>query len=157
QTYEHIRRGANYEDALQRILATREAFRGRETLFLLNSTTMQMNLDESIELLEFWDERDFEVVRYLPMTIRYPDPDLIRQSLYPIRERVKQVFDDVSLHVIRRQLRASVLLPFLYDSQVRRDHPDSFRGLYVISRHPQAQIVPSVREMFQLGHHPLMR
>src|SRR5262249_25502310 len=72
QTYEHIRRGANYEETLQRILATREAFRGRDTFFLLNSTTMQMNLDESIELLEFWDEYDFEVVRYLPMTIRYP-------------------------------------------------------------------------------------
>lgn len=156
ETYEHIRRQANFEQTVERILATKEAFRGTDTFFLVNSTTMRSNLEEAIETIDYWDASGFDLVRFLPMVVRYPDPGLITESLFPIRQRAKQVFDEAASHVIHERKRTAILLPFLYASSVRTEHPDRFDGLYVTSAHPQTKKVLSLREMFQLGRHPLM-
>ena len=157
ETFEYIRRGADHAQTLENMLATREAFRGRDTAFLVNSTTMKSNLEESIEILDFWNRHDFDVVRFLPMVVRYPDQGLIRESLYPIRDRMKRVFDDAALHLIQNNLAAVMLLPFLYDSEVRQRFPSNWQGLYVRSNNPKTRYVLSLRERFQLGEHPLMR
>lgn len=156
ETYEYIRRRADYEQTLDRIATAREAFRGRDTTFLVNSTVMRRNLDETIETIDFWDRLDFEVVRFLLMVVRHPEPELVRESLYPIRDHAKQVFEDAALHVIRNNLRALVLLPFQYDSEVARRYPEHVDRLYVRSGNSQARPVPSLRERFQRGAHPLM-
>jgi MoaA/NifB/PqqE/SkfB family radical SAM enzyme len=157
ETFEHIRRGACYEETLDNMLSAREAFRGRETAFLLNSTTMRCNLHESIEILDFWDRHDFDVVRFLPMVVRYPDQGLIRESLYPVREEMKKVFDRAAVHVIENNLKAMMLLPYLYTSEIRQRFPRNYSGLYVRSNNLQSRNVLSLREQFQLGEHPLMR
>lgn len=157
ETFEYIRRGADYEQTLDNMLSTREAFKGKETSFLVNSTTMRSNLEESVEIVDFWDRHDFDVVRFLPMVVRHPDRDLIHESLYPIRDHAQRVFDDAALHVIQNDLKAVMLLPFLYASDVRRRFPGNCRGLYVWSNNPKARKVLSLRERFQLGEHPLMR
>jgi radical SAM protein with 4Fe4S-binding SPASM domain len=157
QTFEHIRRGACYEETLDNILSTREAFQGRETAFLINSTTMRCNLDESIDILDFWDRHDFEVVRFLPMVVRYPDPGLICESLYPIRDKMKKVFDEAAVHVIENNLRVVMLLPYLWTSEIRRRFPKNCCGLYVQSDNADSRKFLSLREQFQLGEHPLMR
>jgi MoaA/NifB/PqqE/SkfB family radical SAM enzyme len=157
ETFEHIRRGADYEETLDNMLSAREAFRGRETAFLVNSTTMRCNLHEAIEILDFWESHDFDVVRFLPMIVRYPDQGLIRESLYPIREDMKKVFDRVALHVIENSLKAVALLPYMYSSDVRQCFPKNFSDLYVRSNNPESCNVASLRERFQFGEHPLMR
>lgn len=157
ETFEYIRRGAVYEETVDNMLSTREAFRGRETAFLVNSTTMKCNLYESLEILDFWDSHDFDVVRFLPMVVRYPDQELIRESLYPMRDSMKQVFDQAATHVIDRNLKVVMLMPFLYTSEIRKQFPENFRGLYVCSNNPASRTVLSLRERFQLGEHPLMR
>lgn len=155
-TYEYIRRKANCESTLERILATREAFQNRDTNFLLNSTIMRSNIDETMETIDFWDRHDFDVVRFLLMIVRAPDKDLIQESLYPVRDHAKQVFEAAARHVIEDRLKIVLLRPFFYDSDVSRRFPQNCDQLYVRSGNPQARFVPSLRELFQLGPHPLM-
>jgi len=81
----------------------------------------------------------------------------VRESLYPIRDRVKAVFEEASLHVIRNGLRTVMLRPFVYDSPVSEQHPRNCDGLYVQSDHPGARRILSLRERFQRGAHPLMK
>lgn len=157
ETFEHIRRGAEYEETLDNMLSAREAFQGRETAFLINSTTMRCNLHESIEILDYWDRHDFDVVRFLPMVVRYPDQELIRESLYPVRDDMKKVFDKAAAHVIENGLKVVMLLPYLYTSEIRQRFPKNCFSLYVRSNNPQSRSVLSLRERFQLGEHPLMR
>lgn len=157
ETFEHIRRGADHADTLKNILNARAAFAGRETAFLINTTTMRSNLGESIEILDFWDRHDFDVVRFLPMVVRYPDQELIRESLYSVREDMKSVFDRAAVHLIENNLKAVMLLPYLYASQVRERFPENYSGLYVCSSNSAKRKVLSLRERFQLGEHPLMR
>lgn len=156
-TFEYIRRGADHADTLRNILDTRAGFAGRQTAFLVNTTTMRSNLNESIEILDFWDRHDFDVVRFLPMVVRYPDQELIRESLYPIREDMKRVFDSASVHLIENNLKTVMLLPYLYASQIREKFPENYAGLYVCSKNSAKRKILSLRERFQLGDHPLMR
>lgn len=157
ETFEHIRRGADHADTVRNILDTRAGFAGRQTAFLINSTTMRSNLDESVEILDFWDRHDFDVVRFLPMQVRYPDPELIRESLYPIREEMKRVFDSAAVHLIEHNLKTVMLLPYLYASPVRESFPQNYVDLYVCSNNSAKRKILSLRERFQLGEHPLMR
>lgn len=157
ETFEHIRRGAEHADTLRNILDTRGAFVGRQTAFLINTTTMRSNLNESIEILDFWDRHDFDVVRFLPMVVRYPDKELIQESLYPVREDMKRVFDGAATHLIENNLKTVMLLPYLYASQVRQRFPLNYSGLYVYSNNSAKRKILSLRERFQLGEHPLMR
>lgn len=157
ETFEHIRRGAEHADTLRNILDTRRAFAGKQTAFLINTTTMRSNLNESIEILEFWDSHDFDVVRFLPMQVRYPDQALIRESLYPIREDMKRMFDRAAMYLIENNLKTVMLLPYLYPSQVRERFLDNYDGLYVYSDNAAKRKILSLRERFQFGDHPLMR
>jgi MoaA/NifB/PqqE/SkfB family radical SAM enzyme len=157
QTFEHIRRGAYYEETLDNILAAREAFRGRETAFFVNSTTMRRNLLESVEIVDFWNRHGFDVVRFLPMVVRYADPELIRESLYPIRNQMKKVFEECTAHLIENRLRIVMLLPYWWNSELRQRFPTNFDGIYVQSDNPASRKSLSLREQFQLGEHPLMR
>lgn len=157
ETFEHIRRGANHTETLENILAARTAFGARETAFLVNSTTMRCNLYESIEILDFWDRHEFDVVRFLPMVVRYPDQDLIRESLYTVRDEMKKVFDKAAVHLIENNLKTVMLLPYLYPSEIRERFPNNYRGLYVRSNNSSSRSILSLRERYQLGEHPLMR
>ncbi|OQW30839.1 MAG: hypothetical protein A4E19_08815 [Nitrospira sp. SG-bin1] len=155
-TFEYIRRGADHNDTMSNILAARSGFAGRQTGFLINTTTMRSNLDESIEILDFWDRHDFDVVRFLPMQVRYPDQELIPESLYPVREQMKRVFDSAAVHLIEHNLKTVMLLPYLYASPVRERFPENYAGLYVYSNNSEKRKILSLRERFQLGDHPLM-
>jgi MoaA/NifB/PqqE/SkfB family radical SAM enzyme len=157
ETFEHIRRGADHAETLRNILDARAGFAGRQTAFLINTTTMRSNLEESLEILDFWDRHDFDVVRFLPMVVRYPDQELIQESLYPIKEDMKRVFDGAAAHLIENNLKTVMLLPYLYPSKTRERFPDNYDGLYVCSNNPAKRKVLSLRERFQLGDHPLMR
>src|SRR5690349_14171578 len=119
-TFEYIRRGACYERTLENILAAREAFRGRDTAFFVNSTTMRRNLFEAIEIVDFWNRHDFDVVRFLPMVVRYPDSELIRESLYPIRDQMKKVFEECAEYLIENHLKVVMLLPYWWRSALRQ-------------------------------------
>jgi radical SAM protein with 4Fe4S-binding SPASM domain len=155
-TYEHIRRGANFERTLAAIVATREAFRRRETRFCVNTTVMRCNLEESEEAVGFWDERGFDVLRFLLMVVRYPVPELVRESLYPVREQAREVFERVARRVIDERLRILVARPYHQGSLSALEHPGLCTGKWVRSGNPDARVTPSFREVFQLGDHEAM-
>ena len=87
ETYEHIRRRARYDEVLGRIVAARNAFAGRSTFFNLNYTMMRRNLDEIAEATDFWDGHGFDAMNFIFMVVRELEPDLILESLFPVRIR----------------------------------------------------------------------
>lgn len=156
ETFEHIRRNAKFAPTIENILATRSAFAGRDTYFTINSTTMQCNLEETIEIIDFWDQHDFDLVRFLVMVVREMEPDLIKQSLYPIRDQVFEVFDEAALHVIEQRKRIGIRFAGLKTSRLQHQYPRNFVGDTVISDHPRGRRVPVPRHEHQLGHYPGM-
>jgi MoaA/NifB/PqqE/SkfB family radical SAM enzyme len=155
-TYEHIPRRANFANTLAKITATREAFAGRETFFAINSTCQRQNLEETIETIDFWDERGFDMVRFLLMVVRYPHADLVTQSLYPLRDRARTIFDEAARHVIRHDKRIAMQRLFHHRSPVNAEHPNNVRDRWVFSGRNDVRCAPNYRETYQYGAHPEM-
>ncbi|MGD9536742.1 MAG: radical SAM/SPASM domain-containing protein [Alphaproteobacteria bacterium] len=150
ETYERIRRRADYERTLENILATRAAFAGRDTSLAINYTTVRSNLTEVVEAVDFWDERGFDILRFLVMVVRYSVPELLRESLYPISEEAQRVFDAAARRVIEGRLKIAIWRLYHLNSEITRLHPRNCRGNWVISDHPDARFVPNYREQYLL-------
>jgi MoaA/NifB/PqqE/SkfB family radical SAM enzyme len=155
-TYEHIRRGSSHADVILKMTATREAFRGRDTFFGINSTVQRCNLMETIDTIDFWDARGFDVVRFLLMVVRYPHSDLVIQSLYPVREQARQVFEAAAHHIVQNRTRIAMQRLFHLRSPFGTLNPTNVRDRWVFSDHPDTQFPPNYRETYQYGAHSAM-
>ena len=156
ETYEHIRRRARYDEVIASISAVRETFHGRSTLFNLNYTIMRRNLVELAEATDFWDARGFDAMNFIFMVVRELEPELIKESLYPVRRRAFRLLDDLAMHVIDARRRLTVRCPYYRTSPLRSTHPAHFDDVVVRSAHPSARLVPIPRNDIQLEPFPGM-
>ena len=155
-TYEHIRRRARYAPTIEAILDMRNAFRGRETMFCINSTMMKRNMVEMPAIVDFWDRADFDLVRFISMVVRENEPELIRESLYPVRESYYRLLDWIAEDVISEQRKITVWGASYARSSLAPRHPGNFDGHVVRSDNPVTRIVPNPRAEHQLGAGPGM-
>lgn len=156
ETYEYIRRKSNFEQTVANIRATREAFKGRDTIFSVNNTVMRRNMDELIETADFWDGLGFDALYIIFMVVRYADTELVRESPYPVRDRLYQNLDDLARHAISHRMRLVLGCPYYQRSPLRQEFADNFKDNLVISS-PEARLQPDYPRIFQLGRHPGMR
>lgn len=70
-TFEKIRRRADFDRAIQGILAFKDAVRAHnpEVRFSVNYTFMQSNIDEVADAAEMWDSYGFDHIGFISMTI----------------------------------------------------------------------------------------
>lgn len=156
QTYESIRRGANFEEVVENIVGFRALFAKRETYFSINSTVMRSNLAETMDASAFWDEHEFDGLNFINMVIRDLNAGLIMESIYPIRADYCSIMDDVAEHIIDEERRIVVSSAHYAESPLRKRYPNNFVGAQVISGHSRARLPPRVRQHFQLGEYPGM-
>lgn len=156
QTYEHIRRGATYDAVLARIRRARERFADRETLFAVNSTMLRSNYVETSEIVRYWDEIGFDMVRLLTMVVRFADPELLRESLFPVRAHFFELLDEAATELIESGRRITLAHPHFETSRLRERYPHNVRAGVVRSNHPRARVAAQERQRHQLGAGPGM-
>lgn len=156
ETYEYIRRRANYESVLDGILRVRQRFEGRPTFFNLNYTMMRRNLEEFLAATEFWDTHGFDAMNFIFVVIRELEASVIHESLYPVRPEAFRRLDEVARHVIEEHRRITVRCPYFRVSPLRQRYPRNFEDVVVHSDHPGARVVPILRNEMQLGAFPGM-
>ena len=151
QSYESIRRNASYEKTVDNITSFREFFASRDTPFAVNSTVMRTNLEETWETIEFWDDRNFDMLRLIVMVVRDANPALIKESLWPIRDYAFHVFDSAAERLIAEQRRIAVRCPWFQYSSLSALHPDNVIKDTVVSGHSGARILATPRQDLQQG------
>lgn len=156
ETYEYIRRGADFEATLRNIRRVRRAFAGRDTLFAVNTTMMRCNLPEIPEIVDFWDREDFDLVRFISMVVREKEPELVRESLYPVRHEYYRLLEEAAGDVMTRPRRIGLGSKQLAWTDVPRRYPDCFRQSSLVSTHPAARRIPYFRQDPQVGQRPGM-
>lgn len=156
ETYEHIRRRSNYQHAVDAIVAFRRKFAGRDTLFCINSTIMRRNLDEVSETVDFWDAADFDGIGFITMVVRTHEPELIRESLFPVRDEYHARLDAAALDVIEARRRVVLGSPWFQRTPLRKKFPANFHNNIVASDHPGARVTRNYRQHTQLGAGPGM-
>lgn len=156
ETYEHIRRNADHTETLEAILNAKSRFSGRETFFCVNSTMMRSNMAEIEEIVDFWESADFDLVRFIFMVIRENEPELIRESLYPVKEQFYAMLDSAAERVIAKRRKIALRSPWFRKSSLTNRYPRNVRGDVVISDNQRARTVPTPRQDHQLGAGPHM-
>jgi radical SAM protein with 4Fe4S-binding SPASM domain len=151
ETYEHIRRRSNFDLVIDNIIKMRQLFEGRSTYFAVNSTMMRRNMGEVSEILRFWEQNNFDLIRMIFMVVRAPDLELIQESLFPVRHEFYKLLDAAALEVIENSYRIGLRSPYFAHSPLRQKYPQAFHGDTVLSDHPGARIVPMPRQEHQLG------
>lgn len=151
ETYEGIRRNANYDRTLRNIIYFRERFLDRDTRFAINTTIMRKNLEETWETVDFWDRHQFDLVRLIFMVVRDTNPELIRESLYPVRDAAFSVLDATAEKLIAEKRRVAIRAGWYLHSPLRSRYGKHFDRDVVTSGNPGTRTVPTPRQDFQLG------
>ena len=152
ETFEHIRRRADHGKTLDNILRARARLDRQQTFFAVNSTMMRRNLAETPAIVDFWENVDFDLVRFITMVVREPSAELLRESLYPVRDKFYRLLDEEARKVIETPRRISVAGKYFPWSPVARQYPEHIRGNQVMSKHARNRYVTSRRQDAQLGH-----
>ena len=153
ETYERVRRRANYEKALDRIFAAKARI-APETLFAVNSTVMRTNLEEIGPSVALWDRAGFDQIRFIAMVARHPEME--PETLFPVRDRFHANLDAAGEELIASRRRISMASSYFNTSLLRSRYPDNVHGPIVSSGHPGMRPVPELRAEHQLGPGPGM-
>jgi radical SAM protein with 4Fe4S-binding SPASM domain len=88
---------------------------------------------------------DFDLLRFISMVIRENEPELIRESLYPVRQVYYALLEEAAEDVVSRRRKIGLHLPW------------GIHGHYLImSDNPASRMVPAFRQDYQLGRWPGM-
>lgn len=156
ESFERIRRGAEYENTLGNILKAAETARCSGAYTAINATILRSNLHETADLVRMWDAAGFDLVRLLIMQVRSPDESLYQESLYPVAEELAAVLDDVARMVVDERLRIGVFCGYFGTPDFVPPKGATVEEMTVFSGNSTRRHVPRVRQNFQLGSWPGM-
>jgi radical SAM protein with 4Fe4S-binding SPASM domain len=159
ETYEAIRRGADFYRTMDKILRFRDAVSRRGVDFRLNYTVMHSNIDEIPEAVDYWEKQGFESIGFIVMVMRN-DNDLLRhESVSPMMDRLSQKLLEGARRVIEGKYRITMSTSgdfFHKPSALKAKYPGAFLGNRVRSDHPQSKEPWTSRIAFQRGKYPGM-
>jgi radical SAM protein with 4Fe4S-binding SPASM domain len=112
ETYELIRVGGNYERTLDNIENFRAALSGSDATFAVNFTVLRCNLHEVADAPAFWEKRDFDVLRFIAMTVREPDEFILKNSLWEVRQDYFAALDRAADYVRQNKSRLLITSPY---------------------------------------------
>jgi len=157
QTYEKIRRNADFETTLDRIQAFKQAVSGPDTYFSINNTLMRSTLDELNETVAFWERAGFDHLGLFVMMLRDDNPDLQAEFLADNMDLVYERVEEAARLIIENDYRITMSSAALNPmSPLRHEHHDLFTGGCVRSRNPKARTPVNLRNYFQSGPYPGM-
>jgi radical SAM protein with 4Fe4S-binding SPASM domain len=160
ETFEKIRRRANFERTLDRVKALKAAVLAVNPmcLFQINCTVMSSTLGEVPDAVGFWNKLGFDHLGFIAMVDR-DDTDLVKaESLGAHVTELRTVLDEAAQRVIEDRTRISISSAHFRQSLLRTSYPDNFleNAGVVISDHPESRPPLSVTTYFQNGDYPRM-
>lgn len=159
KTYETIRRGADFQRTMEKILRFRDAVAKNKVNFRLNYTVLHSNLDEIPEAVDYWEKQGFEHIGFIVMVLRNDNDLLRRESVTPILDRVEEKLLEGARRVIEGKYRITMSTSadvFKKSSPLKEKYPQAFRDNYIHSDHPQSHEPWTSRIAFQRGKYPGM-
>ncbi len=159
-TYERIRQRGNFAQAVERILAFKQAITARrpDTYFQVNYTVLRSNIDEIVEAVEFWDHHGFDHIGFINMVIRDEADILKQETVQPALLALESALDAAARLVIDGRRRITMSAPYFRHSSLHADFVDNFpEPGVVVSAHPQARLPITPSTHFQNGPFPGMQ
>jgi len=127
-TYERIRRRANYKQALERIKAFKNAIKATnpDCIFQINYTITRTNIDEAALAPDFWEKRGFDHLGFIAMVVRDDAQAVNAERVDNELDRVQGALDIAAKRIIEGNLRISVSSPYYRASKLHSQYPENF-------------------------------
>jgi len=157
KTYESIRRKANYERTIERILYFKNRVTNEKTYFAVNNTLMRRNIDEVVESVDFWEKQGFDHIGFIIMALRDLNEAIKQESLENMMDYIYERLEEAAKRVIENNYRITLSGAGLKDlSELKAIYPANFVGGCVKSNNPQARTPFNPGEFVQNGYYPGM-
>jgi len=158
ETYESIRRNANYDQAIERILYFKNNIKNKDAYFSINNTLMKRNIDELIETVDFWEQHGFDHLGLILMALRDTNEMLTNESLESLKPYTFQRIEEAGRHLIERNYRITLSSSAFGRPScgLATEYPSNLLGSCVKSGNPRARTPFNPRTYFQNGEFPGM-
>lgn len=160
ETYERIRRGGDFDQALERIAAFKRAVQARipDAYFAVNYTILRSNIPEIVDAVKLFEAMGFDHIGFIGMVMRSDAPILVPEAIEPVKEEMAAALDAAAELVVAEGYRITLSSPHYRSSSLRQRDPEGFSrddGL-VVSAHPGARTPFTPSTHFQNGPYPGM-
>jgi MoaA/NifB/PqqE/SkfB family radical SAM enzyme len=151
ETYEKIRRNANYEIAMRRILHFKERVleHNPTCVFSVNYTVLLDNIDEMADAVTYWEEQGFDHVGFIAMVVRADTEYLHGQSIHGHLDRFQWQIDEAARRIVSGPYRLGMSNSLGVVPTFAEQISSSMHGHFVISAHPGAGMPMNPRPVFQ--------
>jgi len=161
ETYEKIRRRADFDEAKERILAFKKAVQevNPNVFFQVNYTVLQSNIDEIVEAVDMWESHGFDHIGFISMVLPVSEGDIVNESPEPVLAKLQKEMTAAAIRVIEGKYRITLSSPWFLHDEIRAAYPKNV-GLggagIVVSDHPGKRLPTSPSTHFQNGSFPGM-
>jgi radical SAM protein with 4Fe4S-binding SPASM domain len=157
QSYERIRRRAQYARTLERVAAFKQSASATK-FFAVNQTVLRANVGELADSVDVWEQLDFDHMGFIPMVQRSRDPRVVEQVLGEGDPVLVREIENAARRVIERRYRISLSsLIYAGPLALKREHPGAFEETLVRSANPAARAPHIPFNEIQTGHFPGMQ
>jgi radical SAM protein with 4Fe4S-binding SPASM domain len=161
ETYEKIRRLANYDRAMERILAFKKAVQqvNPKVFFGVNYTVLNSNIDEIVEAVDLWESHGFDHLGFISMVLPVSSDTIASESPQLSLPKIEKQMLVAASRVVDRKYRITLSSPWFHNESIRAHYPNNIgmagAGL-VVSDHPDALFPVAPTSYFQNGPFPGM-
>ncbi len=151
ETYESIRKESKFESAIEKVLSCRAGFMNTDSYFTSNIVLMQSNIEELIDMINFWETHGFHHIGFIFMVIRDANEKLLNETIYPIREYAFKKLDEAAKYVIENNLKITISSPYFQHSTLKDSFPNNVIEHIIKSNNKEARMPFQPIAYFQKG------
>ena len=154
QSYEHVRRRADYDTAIARIKNFRAAF--PDIPFRVNYAVLQSTMPEMADAVDFWDEIGINELVFNPVMIpnKRALPVLKSERIDASPDQFHAQLDKAARRVIERRLRITLKGYELRNIAAAEEYPQALIAGSLRSEHPDARPMFDPMAYFEYGRYP---
>lgn len=150
-SYEFVRVGGNFERTLENINTFRSSFSNKDTIFSVNYTVLKCNLGEVPSAVEFWNELNIDLIRFIVAVAREDDPFFEENSMWVNRKEYFRLLEQSANYVIDNKTRISIGSPYFESEPAKTKFEGHVANGIVSSGHIHARQPKIYPKYFQYG------
>jgi MoaA/NifB/PqqE/SkfB family radical SAM enzyme len=154
QSYEHVRRRADYDSAIGRIKNFRVAF--PNVPFRVNYAVLQSTMPEMADAVDFWEEIGINELVFNPVMVpnKRALPVLKNERVDGTRDQFHEQLDKAARRIIGKRLRITLKGFELRNIPTTGEHPQALVAGSLRSQHPDARPMFDAMAYFEYGRYP---
>lgn len=153
RSYEHVRRRADYDTAIERIKKFRASF--PNVPFRVNYAVLRSTLPEMVDAVDFWDSLDIDELVFNPVMV--PNKEALAalesERIDSMQDQFLEQLDKAARRVIEGQLRITLKAYELRKTPLAKSHPQYLVGSSVRSDNPDARPMFDPLAYFEYGRY----